>query len=241
VGGGRLDYSGNVTTSTADITTFKILINSTISIEDAAMMMMDIKNYYVGTPLPRYEYMIMCLSCFPEEIVDKYNLKDLAVDGWVYIEIRKGMYGLKHAGLLSNQLLQTLLAPSGYHPARHTPGLWLHKTRSIAFSLIVDDFAFKNVGKQHADHFRNALLQSYDLTTDWEAKVYSDMSLKWDYKTEHATFPCLAMFKMYSASSNMMPPTIRNTHRQNISRQCMGQKLNMQRKMKHLLSLSNSV
>jgi hypothetical protein len=31
VGGNRLDYSGDVATSTADITTFKILINSTIS------------------------------------------------------------------------------------------------------------------------------------------------------------------------------------------------------------------
>jgi hypothetical protein len=43
VGGDRLDYSGNVETSTADITTFKILINSTLSTKDAAMMMMDIK------------------------------------------------------------------------------------------------------------------------------------------------------------------------------------------------------
>jgi hypothetical protein len=31
VGGDRLDYSGDVATSTADITTFKILINSTLS------------------------------------------------------------------------------------------------------------------------------------------------------------------------------------------------------------------
>jgi hypothetical protein len=74
VGGDRLDYSGNVATSTADITTFKILINSTLSTEDAAMMMMDIKNYYIGTPLPRFEYMKMPLSRFPEEIVQNYNL-----------------------------------------------------------------------------------------------------------------------------------------------------------------------
>jgi hypothetical protein len=46
VGGNRLDFSGDVATSKADITTFKILINSTLSTEDAAMMMMDIKNYY---------------------------------------------------------------------------------------------------------------------------------------------------------------------------------------------------
>jgi hypothetical protein len=127
VGSDGLDYSGDVATSTADITTFKILINRTLSTKDAATMMMDIKKYYVGTPLPRYEYMRMLLSRFPEEIVDKYNLKALAIDGWVYIEIRKGMYGLKQAGLLANQLLQKCLAPFGHYPARHTLGLWLHK------------------------------------------------------------------------------------------------------------------
>jgi hypothetical protein len=114
VGGDRLDYAGDVATSTADITTFKILINSTLSTEDAAMMMMDIIDYYLGTPLPRFEYIK----------IQKYNLNALAVDGWVYIEIRKGMYGLKQAGLLTNQLLQTRLEPFGYYPARHTPGLW---------------------------------------------------------------------------------------------------------------------
>jgi hypothetical protein len=178
VGGDRLDYSGDIATSTADITTFKILINITLSTKDAAMMMMDIKNYYIGTPLPRFEYMKMQLQ--------RYNLSALAVDGWVCIEIRKGMYGLKQAGLLANQLLQTHLAPFGYYPAWHTPGLWLHKTRPISFTLVVDDFAVKYVGKQHAEHLRNALLQTYELATDWTATVYSGMTLKWDYDTR----PC---------------------------------------------------
>jgi hypothetical protein len=182
VGGDILNYFGDVATSTADITTFKILINSTLSTEDATMMMMDIKNYYLGTPLPRFEYMKMLLSRFPEEIVQKYHLNALAVDGWVYIEIRKGMYGLKQAGLLINQLLQTRLAPFGYYPARHTPGIWLHHTRPISFTLVVDDFAVKYVGKQHAEHLRNALLKTYELTTDWDGTVYSGITLKWDYK-----------------------------------------------------------
>jgi hypothetical protein len=67
---------------------------------------MDIKNYYFGTPLPRFEYMKMLISRFPEEIIQKYNLNALAVDGWVYIEIRKGVYGLKQTGLLANQYLK---------------------------------------------------------------------------------------------------------------------------------------
>jgi hypothetical protein len=66
VGGDILDYSRDVATSTADITTFKILINITLSTENAAMMMMDIKNYYLGTLLPWFEYMKMLLSRFPE-------------------------------------------------------------------------------------------------------------------------------------------------------------------------------
>jgi hypothetical protein len=103
IGGDILDYSGDVATTTADITTIKILINSSLSTEDAAMMMMDIKNYYLGTPLPRFEYMKMLLSRFLEEIIQKYNLNAVAVDSWVHIEIRKGMYGLKQAGLLANQ------------------------------------------------------------------------------------------------------------------------------------------
>jgi hypothetical protein len=157
IGGDILDYSGDVATSTADITTFKILINSTLSTKDAAMMMMDIKNYYLVTPLPRFEYMKMLLSRFPEEIIQKYNLNNLAVDGWVNIEILKDMYGLKQAGILANQLLQTRLAPFGYYPARHTPGLWLHKSRPISFTLVVDDFAVKYVGKKNVEHLRKPL------------------------------------------------------------------------------------
>jgi hypothetical protein len=46
----------------------------------------------------------------------------------------------------------------------------------------VDDFAVKYVGNKHAEHLRNALLQTYELTTDWTATIYSGMTLKWDYQ-----------------------------------------------------------
>jgi hypothetical protein len=99
VGGDRLGHSGETAPSTADITTFKILINITLSTKDAKMMMMDIKNYYLGTPLPTFEYMRLPISILPLEIIEKYQLTRLAVDGWVYVEIRKGMYGLKQADI----------------------------------------------------------------------------------------------------------------------------------------------
>jgi hypothetical protein len=79
-GGDRLDYSGDTATSTSDITTFKILINSTLSTSGAKMMMMDIKNYNVGTPLPLYEYMQLPISILPLAIIEKYDLTCLAVN-----------------------------------------------------------------------------------------------------------------------------------------------------------------
>jgi hypothetical protein len=51
------------------------------------MTMMGIKNCYLDTLLPRFEFTKMLLSRFPEEIIQKYNLNALAVDGWVDIEI----------------------------------------------------------------------------------------------------------------------------------------------------------
>jgi hypothetical protein len=66
VGADKLDYSGDVTTSTGDIKKFKILINSILSTKVYAMTMMDITNYYLGTLLPQFEYMQTPLSRFPK-------------------------------------------------------------------------------------------------------------------------------------------------------------------------------
>jgi hypothetical protein len=88
------------------------------------------------------------------------------VYGWVYIEIRKGMYGLKQAGLLANQLIQKRLEPFGNYPDLRTTGMCIHNTRHVAFSLLVDDFAVKYMGKQHASHLQDDILRSYELTDD---------------------------------------------------------------------------
>ena len=46
-------------------------------------------------------------------------------------------------------------------------GIWRHKWRPILFCLIVDDFGIEYVGKRHADHLRDILLDHYELTQDW--------------------------------------------------------------------------
>jgi hypothetical protein len=140
VGGDQIEYPGDKSTITAGLTTAKILINSVISTQDAKFLVIDIKNFYLNTPLGRFEYMVINLASLPQETIEKYDLNELAQDGRVYIEIQKGMYGLPQAGILANELLQRNLAKDGYRPTTHTHGLWTHDTRPILFSLVVDDF-----------------------------------------------------------------------------------------------------
>ena len=104
-GGNLIEYPGELTTRTADLTTTKILWNSVVSMVDARYLCLDIKNFYLGTPMDWFEYMKMPLSIFPRSIVDQYNLTQHALNGFVYLEIRKAIYGLPQAGILANQLL----------------------------------------------------------------------------------------------------------------------------------------
>jgi hypothetical protein len=76
----------------------------------------------------------------PAEFLQAYKLQDTIYKGYLYLEIRKGMYGLPQAGILANQLLRKRLASHGYTEAKHTPSLWRHDTRPITFTLVVDDF-----------------------------------------------------------------------------------------------------
>ena len=86
----------------------------------------------------------------PADIMTQYQLADLVHNNMVMVEIRKGMYGLPQAGILANDRLQAHLATHGYVAAKHTPGFFTHVDRPISFTLVVDDFGVKYVGKEHA-------------------------------------------------------------------------------------------
>ena len=80
------------------------------------------------------------LAIFPQEIIDEYNLKDIAEDGWVYCRIDGGMYGLPQAGKIASDKLIKRLGTTGYYPVQFTEGLWRHVWRPITFTLVVDGF-----------------------------------------------------------------------------------------------------
>jgi hypothetical protein len=87
LGGDQIEYPGDRSTRTTGLTTAKILINSVISTLGAKFLVIDITIFYLNTPLGRFEYMVIKLSSLLQEMIDKYDLIELAQDGKVYIEI----------------------------------------------------------------------------------------------------------------------------------------------------------
>ena len=66
------------------------------------------------------------------DIIVHYNLNDLVdQDGWIYMEIIRGMYGLPQAVILANNILAQRLINHGYYQVKQTQGLWLHVWRPI--------------------------------------------------------------------------------------------------------------
>jgi hypothetical protein len=182
-GGNLITYPGELTTRTADITTSKMLWNSVISTKGAKYMTMDIKNFYLCAPLDRSEFMKMPISIFPQHVIDQYNLMEFVYKGYIWIEIKRSIYGLPQAGKLANEYLRQKLAPHGYFEVKHTPGLWKHITRPITFTLTVDDFGVKYVGKQHALHLLSILEKEFEsVSTDWDGVLYCGITLEWNYE-----------------------------------------------------------
>jgi hypothetical protein len=91
----------------------------------------DIKNMYLKAPLDCFKYMRMLISLFPTNIIDYYQLNNKVLKDYVYMEIRKGMYGLPQAGILANKLLKKCLAKHSYFEQPHTPGLFSHVSHTI--------------------------------------------------------------------------------------------------------------
>jgi hypothetical protein len=181
-GGNLLDYQGKTSTRTADLTTFKICVNKVLSTKNARACCFDLSDFYLCHRLEYSEFMRIHRSIIPQRIIDAYDLEELFDEqGYVYVEIVGGMYGLKQAGIIANKELVKHLDTSDYYECRHTPGLFRHRTRDIFFSLVVDDFFVGYVGEANALHLRDCLAKRYKVSCDWNASLFCGITLTWDY------------------------------------------------------------
>ena len=111
-------------------------------------------------------------------------------NGWVYIEVVRGCYGLSQSEILANTLIHIRLNKKGYFEATTIPGLWKHKWQPIQFFLIMDNFGIEYVGERHIHNLRDVLKQHYKIAEDLAGTKFSGIYIEWNYAPNHVELTC---------------------------------------------------
>jgi hypothetical protein len=138
--------------------TVKIHLNSNVSTRGACYCTVDLKDFYLNTPMVCPELMRMKLADFPKDFARIYKLHDLVdANGFFSIEIQRGMYGLPQVGILAQELLEKCLNKHGYCQSPITPGLWQHDFHPTSLAICVGNFGIKYIGREHVEHLSSIL------------------------------------------------------------------------------------
>ena len=125
IGSNLICYLGKAGTNTSSLELIKLMLNCVIFRKGARFACIDIKKFYLDTPMEDPEYVHIKITDIPEEFILEYGLAGMEdINGWIYFEIRHGCYGLPQAGILANNLLHGQLEEKGYYEAHSTPGFW---------------------------------------------------------------------------------------------------------------------
>jgi hypothetical protein len=107
VGGDRLDAYQDVRSPAIGLVDTKLHLNSVISDAHlgARYCTGDLKDFFLMSDMPIFQYMRIHRCYLTAEVLAKYNLTDAHFDskGYIYVKIRKGMYGLKDAAILASR------------------------------------------------------------------------------------------------------------------------------------------
>ena len=116
VGGDKLDFMGDASSPTTILAEAKMLFNSVISDEKngATFMTYDLKDHFLALPMAKPKCTKLRWEHIPDDIKIRYRLEKLLHYGYIFMKIKKGMYGLKEAAILAYKKLLLRLKPRGY-------------------------------------------------------------------------------------------------------------------------------
>ena len=74
-----------------DIVTTKLLFNRVISTPHTKFLEIDLKDFYLQTPMEQYTYTTVPRKMLPQTIIDELNLEGLIKNEKILVEIQQGM------------------------------------------------------------------------------------------------------------------------------------------------------
>jgi hypothetical protein len=162
-GGDRCFVNYPVSTATCPLSVFKIILHATVS-ENACFGTADITDFYLGSPMPSPEFIIMPADLFSPAALDKVGATpfiqtDRKGKRFFYCAVEKTMPGFRQAGFHAHHQLIDVLKADGYYQVQ--PCLFTHHTDNIYFGLVVDDFGIKYTNPADFDRLIACLNRHY--------------------------------------------------------------------------------
>ena len=74
VGGYRINFEGDCSNPTANLLTVKLILNSIVSTPGAKFLGLDLKDFYLNTPMDRPKYLGIKIANFPDDVIAHYKL-----------------------------------------------------------------------------------------------------------------------------------------------------------------------
>ena len=154
IGGDKLSYDNDSSTSATNLLETKIILNSIISntYKGAGFMSLDLKDMFVQSLMASLEYMKVPCKYIESDIKEKFSLDSLIYKEYIYIKIQQGMYCLRQTAILAYQQLHNILLHNNYIQVADSMGMWKRKTRNILFNLCVHDSGVKYYRKEDVHH-----------------------------------------------------------------------------------------
>ena len=191
-GGNNDKYAGPRSSQTADYATVKLLLNSVVSDivhknPNTRFATADMVDYYLGTPLKDPNaYVLIEADTVSDQLIDLYHLNDYVYTNksgkrMITFRLAKAMYGYPAAGLLSFNRLKTALEAADFYEHPIVDCLFLHKTRSIAFALIVDDMGIKFDNEDDLQYLISTISPHWKVKLDRSGTKFLGMTLQWNY------------------------------------------------------------
>ena len=207
--GNKLDYCGGPSSPSVSLLDTNIFINSVRS--DAHKCIRygttDIKHYYLNNPMEDFQYMTIPTRFFTDEIRQECDITNLQHNGFIHVEIHKCMHGLKEACVIAFKRLVKNLSPRGYHPVKHTPGLWRHTSWKIMLTLAVDDFGIKYVDMKDIQHIIASLCHNYVILVNMSGHHYCGLTLYWNYNKTYVNISILGYTSQSLQYFQLSPPS----------------------------------
>jgi hypothetical protein len=220
VGGNLLDVAFDVRSPAVSLLDMKLHLNSVISDakNGARYCTADLKDFFLQSTMKIFQYMRIHRRYLPQEIINEYTLTDDYFDakGFVYVEICKGMYGLKEAAILAYEQLRDHLAIYGYAPVpRRQPhqvsGVTTHV---VPRSLLPSTTSASNISPKPTQITFSPLSHPNTPSLSIGAvPATSAFTLTGLTRTVTSTFPCQPMFLRPSSICIIPCPRTPSTHR----------------------------